>query len=139
MVDGSRPDRDRIAGIVFGDEDELNWLESVLHPRVREAVVSWREALDPVARLAVVEVPLLHESEMSSMFDAVVCVVADDSARRRRAESRGLLDFEGRADRQLSQDEKARRSTHVVRNDGTLTELELELEALLPELEAPGR
>src|SRR5512137_1940587 len=42
VVDGtggvSRP---ALAGIVFSDEDELRWLEDLLHPFVREAVADW--------------------------------------------------------------------------------------------------
>ena len=38
--------------------------------------------------------------------------------------ARGHEGVEGRAGRQLSQDEKAQRADHVIRNDGTLSDLE---------------
>jgi dephospho-CoA kinase len=44
--------------------------------------------------------------------------------------------LEERVSRQLSQEEKARRATFVVRNDGSEEELERELSALLAKLGA---
>lgn len=131
-------DRSRVAEIVFRDPGELEWLESQLHPRVGERIASWREALDPDTRVAVVEVPLLFESGMESLFDAVVSVIAPRAVREERAAGRGLGELGGRGGRQLSDDEKAARSDFVVRNDGTLSDLEAKLGELLPELEARG-
>lgn len=131
-------DRGRIAGIVFEQPDELEWLESVLHPRVAEQVVAWRRGLADDVRVAVVEVPLLFEGRMAEMCDATVAVIADDELRKRRASERGTGELIGRSGRQLDQAEKAARATFVVRNDGSLSELEQELERLLPELRAAG-
>ena len=56
--------------------------------------------------------------------------------RRERASARGHALADERSARQLSQEEKARRATYVVRNDGTVQELEQELSAVLDKLEA---
>jgi dephospho-CoA kinase len=127
-------DRDRVGEIVFGSPEELAWLESVLHPLVGLRVADWRAELPPDTALAVVEVPLLFEAGLEGAFDATVCVIAADGTRARRAGERGTELLEGRSDRQLSQDEKAARATHVIRNDGSLEELEHRLELLLPAL-----
>ena len=39
-------DRAAVGRIVFADRAELDWLESVLHPRVREAHKHWREQIE---------------------------------------------------------------------------------------------
>jgi dephospho-CoA kinase len=39
--------------------------------------------------------------------------------------------LEGRSDRQLGQDEKASRATHVIRNDGSLADLEASVGELM--------
>jgi dephospho-CoA kinase len=127
-------DRGRVGVIVFENPDELAWLESVLHPLVARRVVAWRESLPGDARVAVVEVPLLFESGMEPAFDATVSVVADDATRAARAGERGTELLEGRSSRQLSQDEKAARATHVIANDGSLEALEEEVARLLAEL-----
>jgi dephospho-CoA kinase len=82
----------------------------------------------------VVEVPLLFEAGLEAAFDATVCVVAADATRVERAGARGTELLEGRGDRQLSQEEKAARATHVIRNDGSLEELSLKVAGLIPAL-----
>lgn len=129
-----RVDRNRVAELVFGKPDELAWLESVTHPRVGAAVVEWRQGLDAGQEVAVVEVPLLFEAVMEGAFDATVAVVADDEIRDKRLRERGQPGLGGREARQLDQDEKADRADHVVRNDGTLEELERRLTEVLDEI-----
>jgi dephospho-CoA kinase len=87
----------------------------------------------------VIEVPLLYESGMDGIFDAVLAVVAPRELRAERAAGRGLGELEGRDGRQLSEAEKAARSDFVVTNDGTIADLEAKLESLLPELKSAGR
>jgi dephospho-CoA kinase len=70
---------------------------------------------------------------------ATVCVVADDGIRAARARERGTELLEGRGERQLPQEEKAARATYVVRNDGSLADLEREVAGLIPELAALQR
>ena len=97
------------------------------------------DSLDSETEFGVVEVPLLFETAMDDAFDVTVAVVADDETRRARAEERGHALVEERAARQLDQDEKAARADHVVRNDGSIEDLERELSALLAELGSQDR
>jgi dephospho-CoA kinase len=130
-------DRSAVAAKVFGDDDRRKWLESVLWPRVGERVAEFREAVEG-RPAAVVEVPLLFESGMESVFDKTIVVVADEQARAARAAARGHQLVEARAARQLTQDEKAQRADFVVRNDGTLDELETKLSGVLDKLRPDG-
>jgi dephospho-CoA kinase len=130
VAPGGVVDRPAVARAAFGDPEERRWLEGLLWPRVGERMVAWREA-NASARALVVEVPLLFESGMDGAFDATIAVVADEAVRRERAEARGHEGLEARTGRQLSQDEKAARATHVVRNDGSVAELEAALSELL--------
>lgn len=131
VAPGGSVDRSAIAQIVFESQDELEWLESELHPRVGARLAEWRAGLDPATELAVVEVPLLFETGMEGAFDAVVAVTADDEIREQRLAERGEPGLKGREDRQLDQDAKASRAHHVVRNEGTIEELERELAAII--------
>ena len=71
---------------------------------------------------------------MEDAFDATLAVVADDEIRDRRLRERGQAGLEGREERQLDQDEKRRRADHLIRNDGSLEELESKVKDLLSEL-----
>jgi len=130
-------ERSVVAAVVFERPEELSWLESILHPLVGERVREWTEQLPPDAEVGVVEVPLLFEGTMASSFDATIAIVADDDDRAVRAAARGTGDLEARSGRQLSQEEKAARATHVIENNGSVTDLERELARLLPELTGP--
>jgi dephospho-CoA kinase len=129
-------DRARVAAVVFADPDELRWLESVLHPLVAERLVEWGIGLPKNTRLAVVEVPLLFETGMERDFDATVAVVADDALREARAAARGTGLVGERSGQQLPQSEKEGRATFVLRNDGSVEDLEREVAALVPNLVA---
>ncbi|MGB0121470.1 MAG: dephospho-CoA kinase [Solirubrobacterales bacterium] len=127
-------DRAAIGSRVFNQPDELNWLESQVHPLVHGEIGKWFAAMDPATKVAVVEVPLLFEGEMSKDFDVTVAIVADEEVRAERARSRGHAGVEGREGRQLSQDEKAARADHIVTNDSTPEELQKRLGELLERL-----
>jgi dephospho-CoA kinase len=127
-------DRSRIAERIFGDEEATAWLEQRLWPRVGERVAAWRVSL-PDHQVAVVEVPLLFESGMESVFDSTIAVIADEDTRAARAGARGHAAVAERAGRQLTQQEKADRADFTVRNDGSLDELKETLSRVLGKLE----
>jgi dephospho-CoA kinase len=130
-------DREAVAEIVFERPEELAWLEGVLFPRVGQRIAAWRAGLenrDDGPEVGVVEVPLLFEAGVDGVFDSTVAVVTDEEIRSQRAEARDHRALGGREARQLSQDEKASRADHVIRNDGTLEELEQSIARLLEEL-----
>jgi dephospho-CoA kinase len=129
-----RVDRERVGEVVFADPDELAWLEAQVHPLVGERIGAWLGSLPEDVRIAVVEVPLLFESEMEPVFDTTVAVVTSDEVRRARAEARGHAFVGEREARQLAQEEKAARAEHVVENDGTLEDLEQRLSVLVAKL-----
>jgi dephospho-CoA kinase len=127
-------DRSRLAERAFATPENRAWLEGLLWPRVGRRIGEWKadaEAAQPPPRAIVVEVPLLFESGMNHGFDATIAVIADESLRAQRALGRGHQALDERAARQLSQQEKAARSTYVVLNDGAISELEQKLSAVL--------
>lgn len=136
-------DRAAVAARAFASAEERSWLEGLLWPLVGARVAAWLEdarAGRPTGvaapRAAVVEIPLLFESGMERSYDATIAIVASERLRSERASKRGHALEEERSARQLSQDEKARRATFVVHNDGSERELERELSAVLEKLSA---
>lgn len=138
VATGGEVDRDRVAAIVFEDKQELAWLESQLHPRVGAHVLEWCRGVPAEVEIGVIEVPLLFEIGMGGTLDATVAVVADDEIREKRLRERGQGGLGGREDRQLSQAEKEERADHVIRNNGTLEELESQVRDVMKELGATG-
>lgn len=132
-------DRVALAERVFADENERAWLEQLLWPLVHRRIADWREqsgGIEPAPRALVVEVPLLFEAGSDGMYDATIAVIADEELREARAQARGHHAVAEREARQLSQQEKAARSTFVVHNDGSIEELEAKLSSVLAMLDA---
>lgn len=131
-------DRAAVAERAFASPGERKWLESQLWPLVGERVASWLaevRAREHPPRAAVVEVPLLFEAGLQGIYDATIAVVADEHVRAERAAARGHAREEARAARQLTQEEKARKATFAVRNDGTVEELTARLSEVLEKLQ----
>ncbi len=129
-----RVDRNRIGEVVFADPEQLTWLEQQVHPLVGERIGAWLAGLPAETGIAVIEVPLLFESEMDGAFDTTVAIVTADAVRRERAAARGHALVDEREAHQLSQVEKAERAEHTVANDGSVEDLERALSALLAKL-----
>jgi dephospho-CoA kinase len=133
VAPGGLIDRSAVASRVFGDDESRKWLEGVLWPRVGQRVADFRESVED-APAAVVEVPLLFESGMEAVFDKTIAVVADEDVRAERAGARGHELVAERTSRQLGQDEKAQKADFVVRNDGSLDDLQTKLSEVLAKL-----
>jgi dephospho-CoA kinase len=137
VAPGGVVDRAAVARHAFASPGERAWLEGLLWPRVGQRVVAFRaeqDAAEPPPAAAVVETPLLFEAGMEGAYDATIAVIADEDVRRERAAARGHEAVDERAARQLTQDEKAQRASFVVRNDGSVTDLEQELSSVLAKL-----
>jgi len=124
-------ERTRISEIVFADRAELEWLEQLLHPRVRAEHQAWLESLDDSVDVAVVEIPLLYETGGERSFDRVVVVTAPEEVRAARRPGMPVAQRSGRL---IPDDEKVRRADFSYVNDGSLEELEAFVEHVLAEL-----
>jgi dephospho-CoA kinase len=133
VVEG-RVNRAKIGEVVFADPEELTWLESQIHPLVRERTAEWLTSLPADVEVAVVEVPLMFEVGSDKVFDATVSILTADEVRRERAAARGHALVDEREARQLTQAEKAERADHVIENDGSVEDLERALSGLLARL-----
>jgi dephospho-CoA kinase len=121
-------DRGEIARIVFADRAELDWLEALLHPRVREAYAVWLGRVE--APVAVVEIPLLYETGGETQFDRVVAITAPDELRR----ARRRVAADDRDARLLPDDEKVRRADFAYVNDGSVEQLDAWVATVMDEL-----
>jgi dephospho-CoA kinase len=138
VAPGGEVDRSAVATRAFATEGERAWLEGLLWPRVGARIAAWREEAErrePAPRALVVEIPLLFEAGFDDLYDATIAVVAPEELRATRAAARGHEGVDERHARQLPQDEKARRASFAVVNDGSERELERELSGVLGKLE----
>lgn len=119
-----RISRPALAAVVFGDDQALEWLENLLHPRVRRV---WVSALQSTAAPAgIVEVPLLFEKNLENYFDFTVSIYTSLELRLKRLSDSGIPpdSAKPRMARQMPSDQKARRADFVLLNDGSISFLQ---------------
>jgi dephospho-CoA kinase len=129
-----RPDRTRIGQVVFGDREQLAWLEGLLHPLVSREYLTWREQLaelDDPPLVAVTEVPLLFEVASQDRFDKVVVITAPKQLR----EQRRRVTRDDRDARLLPDREKVRLADYHYVNTGTFDDLYEWVGGVMRELE----
>jgi dephospho-CoA kinase len=121
-------DRKTLGEQVFRDRTRLAVLEGILHPKIRLLAQAKREELRKAGHAhAFYDVPLLFEKKMASLFDRVVAVVCSRKMQLERMilrDGMSPLDAERRLAAQMPIEEKAALADDVIRNEGTLAELE---------------
>lgn len=126
-ADGSI-DRRVLGGKVFGKPDELKRLTDIVWPGIRKLASEALSEFEAAGNsIVVLEAAVLFEAGWKDLVDEVwVVVVEPDLAVQRLASRNGLDEAAARAriDSQLSNDERISRSNVVIKNNGTLEELE---------------
>ena len=114
------PDRKKIAGVVFGNKENLEWLNGVMHPRVRQKISKVNKE-----GLTVIAVPLLFEVNWQSYFDNVISVWCSTSKQIPRLLKRGWTqeEIDRRLSAQMNQDEKLSRANFGIINNWTMQSL----------------
>ena len=137
-VRSGKVDRALLAQVVAGSPRKLKQLESIVHPMVVKAEIDFlREQEKQGAKLAVLEIPLLFETDALSRVDVTVVVSAPEGVQRERVLARPGMTKEKLAallKRQSSDEEKRARSDFVVDSGTTLQDMEQQIDKLIESL-----
>jgi len=137
-VRSGKVDRALLAQAVAGSLRKLKQLESIVHPMVVKAEIDFlREQEKQGAKLAVLEIPLLFETDALSRVDVTVVVSAPEGVQRERVLARPGMTKEKLAallKRQSSDEEKRARSDFVVDSGTTLQDMEQQIDKLIESL-----
>ncbi|SEG42093.1 dephospho-CoA kinase [Billgrantia desiderata] len=126
QADGSL-NRRALREIVFADEGERRWLESVTHPRIRQRIVAHLERLQAEGAPYVLLVsPLLFESGQSELADRCLVIDVPESLQIARTAARDDVDdAQARAivAAQMPRSERLARADDVIDNTGSEADL----------------
>jgi len=131
--DGSL-DRAALRQIVFADQSELDALNRIVHPgvtRLRDREIA--RARERGDQIVVCVIPLLFERNIVEEFDAIVLVDAPRPLRlERMVASRGLeaTDAMNMIASQMPAELKRARADYVIENNGSLQDLQRDVDAL---------
>ncbi len=138
VVRGGKVDRALLAKEVAGSPEKLKQLESIVHPMVVKAEIDFlREEEKRGAKFAVLEIPLLFETEAHSRVDATVVVSAPEEVQRTRVLARPSMSpakLEALLKRQLSDKEKRARADFVVDSGRSLADMGRQIDKILDSL-----
>jgi dephospho-CoA kinase len=129
-------DRAKLAGIVFADRGALDDLEAIIHPEVRRMLADALQAELDTDHVVVLANPLLIEMGAHRDCDVVVVVSTAPDTQVARSVARGMdeSDVRARIASQLSLDERARHADVLIDNEGSVDELEAEVDVLWRQL-----
>lgn len=134
-------DRAKLRHVVFGDRDELEALNAIVHPgiqRLRRARIA--EGRAKGAAVLVYVAPLLFERHIAREFDAIILVDAPRAVRLQRlVDQRGIPmdDAVNMIASQMPAELKRARADYVIENDGTLEELKRQVDDVWQRLTVP--
>lgn len=133
LAEDGEIDRSVLGAVVFKNHSERDVLNALVHPAVKEQVACWVAEQKERGCSAAVQVPLLFESGMTGVWDAVVCVSADREHVEERLSERGLSagEIESRITAQWPLSKKEQYSDYVIRNNGTIEELRQQLKQIV--------
>ncbi|MDZ7373462.1 MAG: dephospho-CoA kinase [candidate division KSB1 bacterium] len=141
--DEGRLKRRELGQLVFADPAALHDLNAIVHPALRQAIGEKLEQLEAQRhKWAFVEAAVLFEAKMENLFDVVAVVVSDLTLAVQRTAQRLRIPEEEAWNRYRSQipvEEKIRRADYVIRNDGSLRDLEQAVQDFLAWLKSRGR
>lgn len=128
-------DRKILGKIVFDDKYKLSKLEAITHPVISQMVKQEKAKLESQGvDIAFYDVPLLYEKKMHKMFDKIIVVFCKKDLQFQRAQERtglSLDDVRKRIAQQIPIEQKVAAADYTLRNDGTLEELEMNVQTLL--------
>jgi dephospho-CoA kinase len=125
LMRGGKIDRKKLGEIVFADQKKLQLLSKLVHPALKESIVSRLSSLVPRPSLVVINAALLKEIGLIEVVDEVWAVIASRETRLKRLLKSGLPRAAAlrRLNSQLSQTEYVKMADVVIKNDGTLRQL----------------
>jgi dephospho-CoA kinase len=133
-------DRGKLSAALIAHPTRLRELEAIVHPMVREAERSFlRREAKRGTQVAVLEIPLLFETDLNRLMDAVIVLSAPAEIQRLRLMERPDMSapkLEQLLARQMPDAEKRQRADFVVDTGGTLEESRAQLDSIVAELQS---
>jgi dephospho-CoA kinase len=124
--------RQKLAQIIFQDINEKRWVESIIHPYVRQHL-ELRRSQETASTLVMV-IPLLFEAQMTDLVSeiwVVSCTPGQQLARLIHRNGLSPIEAQVRIDSQMPLDQKCAQADVVLENQGSLEDLYCQVDQAL--------
>lgn len=118
-------DRGRLRQKIFNDKDAKQWLEHLLHPRIRAQMM--KQLTEANGPYVILSAPLLIENKLDAIVNRVLVIDVPEEVQRYRASKRdnnNLETIEKIMRAQCPRAERLKRADDIIDNQGDLTALE---------------
>ncbi|RUO30556.1 dephospho-CoA kinase [Aliidiomarina sedimenti] len=124
-------DRAQLRQRIFADETEKEWLNQLLHPRIRHAIETRLNDAD--ATYCILSAPLLLENKLTYLTDRVLVVDVPESLQIERTMARdnnSEAQVEAIIAAQMPRQQRLAQADDVLSNDGTVADVYDQVEVL---------
>ena len=118
ILENNEISREKLGKLVFGNDDNLKILNSIIHPKIKELILKLQEE-HKNEDLVFLDIALLYEANFVDLVEKVVVVYVDDDVQLERLMTRNSLSKEEslkRIESQMSPQEKASLGDFVINN-----------------------
>ncbi|MBS4761407.1 dephospho-CoA kinase [Carnobacteriaceae bacterium zg-ZUI252] len=129
--------RSLLADKVFGNDVSLKKLNAILHPLIFEKVEAFKTEQSN-AKIAVIDMPLLFETQYNHRVDHVMLVYVDEAIQYERLMKRNGLtpqQAKQRIQSQMPLSEKIKGAHSIINNNGTIEETYVQVDECLKQLD----
>ncbi|KZN47298.1 dephospho-CoA kinase [Pseudoalteromonas luteoviolacea] len=123
--------RAKLREIIFNDEKQKSWLNKLLHPLIREKILSQLNAAK--SSYCILCAPLLFENGLQSYCQKTLLIDVPESVQIARTKARDNVSqaqVQNIIAAQMGREEKCRLADYIVNNDKELADLQSELLSL---------
>ena len=129
--------REKLGKIVFGNDEYLKVLNSIVHPYIRKIILQLQEKHRD-EKLVFLDIALLFEAGFEDLVEKTIVVHVDEKIQLSRLMSRNTLSKEQamfRIESQMSSKDKSILGNYVIDNGGTKEETYKQIDFIIEELE----
>ena len=118
ILENNEISREKLGRLVFGNDDNLKILNSIIHPKIKELILKLQEEHKD-ENLVFLDIALLYEANFVDLVEKVVVVYVDEKVQLERLMTRNFLSMEEalmRIESQMKAKEKASLGDYVINN-----------------------
>ena len=136
ILENNEISREKLGKLVFGNDDNLKILNSIIHPKIKELILKLQEEHKD-EDLVFLDIALLYEANFVDLVEKVVVVYADEDVQLERLMTRNSLSKEEalkRIESQMSPQEKALLGDFVINNSYSKEDTFQQIEEIIERL-----
>ncbi len=137
ILENNEISREKLGKLVFGNNENLKVLNSIVHPYIRKIILQLQEKHRD-ERLVFLDIALLFEAGFEDLVEKIIVVHVDEKIQLARLMSRNALSKEQamfRIESQMSSKDKSKLGNYVINNSNTKEETYRQIDLIIEELE----